>query len=395
MRKMKSSSFNFSYTAFQVCFNLLFWVPVFYVYQKQFGLNDGQIFFIQSVYYITFCLFEIPTGWLADRWNLKSCLWAGGLILILCNLLPVFWPTYEGFMIHWILVALSRSLVSGASSAYLYTYLSQAGEARRYQEVEGRSRAYSLIAKVVAWIFVGALMKWHLNAPYWLSAVAAVLSTVAALSLPQTQPVAKRAFKISWQHPVGIQGRLFWIMLQGVSLFVLVRLCQVNLFQPLLLDKGFQLESFGMIMAAITVFEALGSWKPAWLRRWMSDEHGVLISCAGLAAVFLIFPFSGKIATLVGLGVFSLIAGVSFPIQKQLINDAIEAPHLRASILSFESILDRLACALVASLIGVFLSQNRLHEFFLGAGIITLGVSLLITWKLESACRTNQNIQKI
>ena len=62
---------------FQLLFNLLWWMPVFYAYQRDAGLSDSQIFGIQSIYYTAFCLFEIPTGVIADRIGALNCLRAG------------------------------------------------------------------------------------------------------------------------------------------------------------------------------------------------------------------------------------------------------------------------------------------------------------------------------
>ena len=59
---------------YQFFLSLFFWLPVFYEYQKRIGLNDNQIFGIQSLYYIAFCLLEIPTGMLADRFGHRRCM---------------------------------------------------------------------------------------------------------------------------------------------------------------------------------------------------------------------------------------------------------------------------------------------------------------------------------
>lgn len=77
---------------FQLLFNLLWWMPVFYAYQREAGLSDGQIFGIQSIYYVAFCLFEIPTGIVADRIGARNCLRAGAVVMTAANLAPVLTP---------------------------------------------------------------------------------------------------------------------------------------------------------------------------------------------------------------------------------------------------------------------------------------------------------------
>src|SRR5690606_22349800 len=82
--------------------------------------------------------------------------------------------------------------------------------------------------------------------------------------------------------------------------------------------------------------------------------------------------------TLTSLFVFSLIGGLSFPVQKQLLNDAITANEHRATLLSVESILDRSVCALVAIAIGDFLARGALHQFLLWAAVSTAAVMVIV-----------------
>ena len=384
-------SIRFIYSTFQACFSLLFWVPVFYEYQKKVGLSDLQIFQIQGVYYAAFCFFEIPTGWLADRLGRRQCMQAGSLLLIGANLFPVFLPTYLGFLSHWVLIALSRSMISGASSAYLYDYLSARGEAHEYKNLEGTARAWSLGVKVISWIGIGSLMRWSFSSPYWLSAISGVLAWFFSCALPVVEISSQRP-KVEMNFTAMTsylrqQPILSLLMVQGVAIFVLVRICQVNLFQPLLASKSFGLGSYGMIMSLITVFEAVGSMRTSWVRRWLSDLNAVFALTVVLGAALLMLTGAGKIGTLIFLALFSYGAGLAFPIQKQLLNDAIPYPQYRATLLSVESILDRAVCAVVALSLGAFLQAGKMNDFIIYAcmgSVLATGIVLLSIKALSS-----------
>jgi MFS family permease len=206
---------------FQTSFTFLIWMPIFYDYQRQMGLDDTQIFGIQSLYYLSFCMMEFPTGFLADRFGHRQCMQVGSALQILTNLIPVFWVTYWGFLSHWLLLALCRSLISGASSAYLYNYLEDLGHVDLYKDAEGRARAYSLVAKVLGFAAVGPLMNLGVSMPYSLSAAASVLAFLVAVRLPpqpaaptnQTvqKPRASLVLRLVLQRPI-----LPLLMLQGV-----------------------------------------------------------------------------------------------------------------------------------------------------------------------------------
>ncbi|MEV6606033.1 MFS transporter [Kutzneria sp. NPDC051319] len=394
-----------SYT-FQFFFGLLLWLPVFYEYQRQIGLSDTQIFGIQSIYYIAFCLLEIPTGMVADRFDYRHCLVAGGVVLIGANLTPVFLSSYTGFLIHFLLIALARSLVSGAASAYLYEYMHSAGAGEAYPQAEGYGRSYSLIGKVVCWPVVGLLMQWNMPSPYWLSAINAAIAVGAAVILPA---IPRRTASSDEAAPAGRPERppisvalrgafaqmrgsrlLVLLMVQGVAIFTLARICSVNLFQPILDSKSTPVVLYGVVMALMTVFEALGAARPNWLRKRISDVRSVFLLTIAMAVTLALAGLMGIVGSVIALCVFSLACGLSFPIQRALLNAAITDSRYRATLLSIESIIDRAVCALVALALGSYLQSGALNEFLVQTAIVTCVVMVVIAVLIRTTRRRTE-----
>lgn len=371
------------YYGFTLSFSLLFWLPIFYEFQRRIGLSDERIFAIQALYYVVFCVLEIPTGFFADRVGHAVSMRAGAVVLVASHLVPSLSPTEPGMIAHYLLIALARSLVSGASSAWAYERLSELGEADAFKGIEGRARALGLVAKIVAWTFVGALLERWLTGPYWLTTGAALVSVAFALALPAPlgarrqrapEPLAFRpALALLPKTPV-----LALVMLQGVALFVLQRLVQVNLFQPLLAAQAVPVSAYGVLLAATSVFEAAGSAWPERLQRWLSDVDAVFVLTLAMAASMVWLAFAGPASTIAALSVFSLVTGLSFPIQRQLLNDVIPDRRYRATLLSAESILDRAANAAAAAPLGLVLARGAVAPFLLGcAGATAALVALL------------------
>jgi len=386
-----------NYLAFQFFFSLLFWFPVFYEYQKQVGLNDVQIFGIQSIYYFAFCLLELPTGYLADRFGALLCMRTGSALQVVTNLIPIFFPTYVGFLSAMILVALSRSLISGAASAYLYESLSLEGQTALYKNAEGRARSYSLLGKVAVWPFAGLLMKLQFNLPYVLTAGASLF-----------------AFAISWQFkplkilPDLIGNRttsfvkslipaargilksplLILVVLQGILIFVFERTVQVNLFQPLLGSRGFAVTSYGLILAITTVFEAGGSAYPEYWSEWITRIFKS-ITPMGMVAILgvilsmsvFVITWSGPIGCVIGLSFFALAIGFTYPSQRQLMNSLVPDSRFRATVLSIESLLDRAACAVLTLSIGAVVAHGQIDGFLRLIAIFgAMGIGILFLW---------------
>jgi predicted MFS family arabinose efflux permease len=137
----------------------------------------------------------------------------------------------------------------------------------------------------------------------------------------------------------------------------------------------------------MTVFEALGAARPHLLRRKVGAARSVFLLtivmalCLGFAVPF------GAIATVLLLCVFAVASGLSFPIQKQLLNDAIPDSRYRATLLSMESIIDRAVCALVAVALGAYLAAGQLNEFLVLSTVVTCVVMGLLATLLLLARR--------
>jgi hypothetical protein len=320
--------------------------------------------------------------------------------LVIANLLPVFFPNFASFLVHFLLIAVSRSLVSGASSAYLYDGIrAQGADTSEYKRVEGNARSYGLIGKVLIWPFIGYLMEWKLSLPYTLTAIGSGIAVVCSWYLPPDQKPVQATSKVQSSKGLALVsdlGKLLrmlpqtplipLLMVQGLAAFILPRILQINLFQPILSAKSVPVAQYGIWLAAASIFEAWGSGYPAMkftLKR-MTEWNAVTVLSLVLAVTLALIPAMHQVGTLACLMLFSLAAGMIFPVQKQLMNDAItaspEASQYRATVLSMESIFDRAACAWVAGWIGIYMSRGAMNEFlYLSAGLCGLGV-LIIVW---------------
>lgn len=363
------------YYGFTFFFQLLLWLPVFYEYQKAIGLTDPEIFGIQSFYYIVFCLFEIPTGFFADRFGYTKSIALGALTLVAANILPIALPSVIGMTIHFTLIALARSLVSGAQSAFLYEALRVHNASEHYKWIEGRARSISLVGKVIGLSAVGYLMAWNVTLPYWGTTVNALIALWFALELhrlskelpAQTKEVRPFNLFLGMGDVFAtiFQRRHLLLpvyIVQGIGVFIMLRVVLVNLFQPILGSQEFNIKTYGWIMAALTLCEAIGSAKVNFVKRHLEDVTAVSLLSSVLSLSLILVAKGDPILTVFALCLFSLASGFIFPIQRQLVNDQIHDHSMRARILSLESLVDRGVCAFAVLPFGGMLAAGRLNE---------------------------------
>ena len=378
------------YCLFQASIGLLLWVPIFYNYQISHGLSDFEYFQIQSLYYIIFCFLELPTGYLSDRWGHRKTLIGSAALMMLSNFLAIFTPNYWGFLLHFIVIAFSRALMSGAASAYLFESLNENGKGSEYKKVEGRARSYLLFSRVLGWAAVGKMTLINEDAAYWGTAFFCGVATLAAFLLPQLEIKQKTESKTGVLESARIifkslseKRTLLWLIGLGSGVFVLTRLTQVNLFQPILEKKGFSLEYFGWIMAGLTLMEAIGTSQSFRLSRRFSDLSLAkwMTVCACLSLLFI--SFGGREFTLLGFLLFTFFSGLVYPSLKELVNRSIPDSRFRATFLSFESISYRSICALMALTSGYFVEQGLIWKYLATLSLAFAFFIFLVGWVLQ------------
>ncbi len=376
------------YVFYEICFNLIFWVPLFYVFQKQSGLGDAEIFSIQSLYYLFFIGFEIPTGFLADVLGHRRSMVLAGFFLFAAHLPLYLALNFWTFLTHFLGVALARSFASGSASSYIFGHLSQKGEVERYKAVEATARSWGLLAKVLAWTLASWISQIHIRLSYDLTLLSASVALAAALMLRENTSSSgssqlTKSFQM-WRNlprTFLLEGEALKLMFLCSSFFVLARMLQVHLFQPYLLDREVSTAYFGLIMAGMTLAEALGTALSGWVKssRVQFEINQIIFAnlLSGCAIAFLAFAKSGY-GGVGGLILFSFGIGLAFPPQKNLVIQAIKTGELRATILSFESIVHRSLCSVVVLFIGAWIQNKAITNALIFCAFFSWAFGLII-----------------
>jgi cyanate permease len=235
-------------------------------------------------------------------------------------------------------------------------------------------------------------MAWKITLPYWLTAGSAFVSLFLAAALPRfgeearsgekaPEPEPRRRISIAYGFRKAAGSPwLVALMFQGVVIFVLDRLISVNLFQPILREKGFGLPAYGVVMGFMSLFEAIGSARPGWMRRRFTDIRAVFVLSVAMGVVVALIPLLGKGGTVAILLVFSLAAGLNYPIQRQVMNEAVPDPEIRATVLSLESLVDRAATAIVAFVLEKI--PDETDGFLLGVGAACFALMVVVQFTL-------------
>lgn len=109
---------------------------------------------------IALAIFELPTGWIADRLGHRVSLIAGSTVQLLGMLCCWCGRGLPGLVAASLLVALGDAFRSGADQALVYRSCVALGRADDFQAIEARTRALQQVA-LVALVLIGG---WLVNA---------------------------------------------------------------------------------------------------------------------------------------------------------------------------------------------------------------------------------------
>jgi MFS family permease len=384
--------------AYRLLATAFVFVPVEVPYLLGRGLSFTQILLLQSLFSAVVILFEVPTGALADRFGRKWALAAGSLLTGLGSLL--FWQAtgVARFVLAQALLAIGMTLISGPDSAWLYDRLAAAGDDARYRGREGTATAMKHLGTALAFAAGGFLGRVDLGLPYLVTGCVSVAAAAAALLLPEPADARRAA---AWRgflphmaqslRTAFTVARLRWAILYSALVFVLLRV-SLWLYQPYLKAAGFDLAAIGLIFAAVYLVAALAAQSVDAIRR----------RCPGASLYWALPLILGVSYLLLGRfaaswGVLLLLAqkavdGVYSPLTKDLIQRDVPDSGARATVLSVESMVRRVAFCVFAPICGLLVDRVSLAAGLYGCAVVAaLGAAALLgvrrSFRLETPTR--------
>ena len=372
------------------------WFPIstIILFYESYGLNIEQIVLLKTILSLSVLVLEVPSGYIADLWGRKACLVVGSGIWVCSWLIYCTGSSFSEFAIAEILAGVAGSLISGANTALAYDTLLQLGREQYYQIWSGRLVAIAGISEAVCGLIGAAIAAVNLVYPFYLQTCCLIIYFCLALTLVEpechasnleTKKLArlKEIFIDIYQRP-----KLRWLVLLS-SVFSSASFLIVWLSQDYLQQLNISIQAFGWAWAIFHLGMSLASVNSHHLQRILGIRRAILLLIIVLATSYICL---GNVRQIWGLGfVMSiyLVRGFCTPLILNSMNQQISS-SVRATVLSINSLVFRVAFAIVAPLVGAIASR---YNLFLGlslGGCLFLVAGCYCWWQLvrEKAFRS-------
>ena len=407
------------YYLFYAASGFLIWLPIWVIYLQEFrGMSLTQIATIESIFWLTVVVAEVPTGAIADRWGRRVSLVMGGACFCVGSVVFAFSSTYVVLLAAYVVVGIAITLYSGAGHALVYDTLRQMGRTDEYEKHIGRSEALAFGSLLVATLLGGPLVALvGYSATILLGAIAMGVAGCIALFLREP-PRSEAEFAAQQPSLNGTNGTanqvstpgaskpsLFGNMLGGVmvvwrrkmlfwyilfaTLLAAVILITEFLLQPFVVYHGVDPAAgvttgfaySGMLMSPVAGM-VIGSLLAAWVASRFGERRSLMVLLFAGTILFLAPTLWNSLWVVIGLGMLAAIRGMSRPIATGYINRRIPSDQ-RATVLSMFQLSAALLIAIIMPLVGTIADRVGFQASFglLLVILLAAGGAFAVIWR--------------
>jgi len=391
---MKSNIWK--YYTFNFLDMFVLFLPFIVYYFQELGFSLGKIAILQSAMAITLFLFEIPSGYIADKFGRKNSLILSSLFQVISVLVLFTAQTYYMLILSHILLGLSVSFMSGADSAFLYDTLLVLKKEKAYKRIEGKARFFGEIAVILSAILGSLIIKFGIRQTILITLIGHVLLLLVTFSFKE--PARHKSIeKIPIQKEFVqlfsiIKKSLYNTKLLSIFIYSFIVLGISNtifiMYQPYFRATNLPLYYYGIVFAIFSIFTGIASLKAHKIENKLGVYKSLLIM-----PIFLILSLIGASFVFVWYGFIffffrEAVRGFIFPVLGDYTNK-IAASSERATVLSIGSMFSRLGLVIIATTFGFFSDNHGLKIMLFSTGLILLGFTILIPIMMK---KKNYNI---
>lgn len=365
-------------TTISMLTSFAFWIPIFTVFMQSRGIPESMVYLLITVYSFGVVFLEYPTGVIGDHFSHRISTITGYVIMGATDLLIAINTTnpsmYFGFVLF---MALGMTMISGSDSAYRFNLL---GDSFRkvYPKIKGAGTVATLLGIVTGPI----LYQLHPVLPFAVNGICFLIAAVITYTLPRInkedeENAANKPNKkgnIFALGKVGIASILHSKPLQSIILLsAIISTLAINMkwIYPVLFEReGFPLAVWGALISSFYLARTLGTFL---YKRVFRDQQRILWVILLAVAVLLLGLNSGGTLLYLLLFLEFLVVGILETDIDIHLQQTAES-KVRASVLSFNSLVSRLFSGFHIALLGVLGANQNFWAF----SLITAGLVLFL-----------------
>ena len=313
-------------------------IPTIMLFYQSHGLSIEQSIFLKTVLSISFFLWEIPSGYVADRRGRKFCLVTGSGIWVMSWLIYCTQQTFLWFIVAEFLTGVAGSLISGADTALTYDTFLQLNRPQEYRKFESKLVAISGISEAVCGLIGAMVAQYNLVYPFYLQTVCILLYCLLATKLIEPQHEVKENSQIQLKlisivkNALIINHSIRWLILLSATFSVATFLI-VWLSQAYLSNYNVPTAFFGMMWVVFHGLMSGASLTTSSLSHKLGLRNTLLFLIILLSGSYIFLGIIAQVWAILFVAIIYCVRGWITPLLNDAINQLVPS-STRATIFS-------------------------------------------------------------
>lgn len=332
-----------------------------------------------AIWMIVSVVSEVPTGIIADRISKKTSLVLGRIMQLLTFAIWLFFPSFSGYLIGFIIWGIGEAFLSGAFQAYLYESLDDKHK-KVFGKIYSRSSAFTMLAYTA-----GSFLAFAIGPNYPILLIVSILVSIISLGITLSLPETHSKVEVD----VEVKPRILATALAAIRDNKLLRRVFVGaiLVQGLMGMLGEYLPAYyqqvGTPTQLVALIMSITSATAVILYWWMHHIESQFAKyqipiIVGFTALFALSFVGGTIVAVIGMFVYTRL------LRMAAVNNETQIQHLapnqaRATLGSLYSFVAKLIAAGLVSTVGFFAINDHIVEPIRWSVMAVVAI-LVISW---------------
>lgn len=317
------------------------------LFLQSLGLNFLQVNLVNTIYFVTMVLAEVPTGVIADVYGRRvSCIIAGlvmGLGFSLYALADSMWMCMIGEGI----AAIGATCITGAFSSWMVdSIIHHEGDGARVQQVIARSYRWSIGSQLLAGIAGGYMVSYVGYSSVWLIAGLFHFAFAVIAWRGMDEPYRAHQPRATCRETVTIAAHVvrnrpaLWILMATTVALVMVTQGPNMHWQPLF-GQYLSPVMLGYVYAGVkaSIFAGILLASRGSVQRLASPRMLALVTVGICLLVIATVGSSGLVIMLVCYMGHEVLRGVYSPLNEACLHRCIPSSRQRATVISVDAML--------------------------------------------------------
>lgn len=348
---------------------------IFLFYTRYMGLSTEQYYITDSILFICMAIFEIPSGYIADRYGRKKILVISKSAIIIAMIMLVIRPNFSTAIIVAILYGFFGAMESGIVGASIYEIFQKSNKGSELEKIYAKVQSINFGMCIVYSLLSGVFMEINLALPVIVDIIVCSISLLLCLFLLDN-PVNYRPKNTKFVIEKKAIINFIPIMMISSCFFCFSRVA-FSFYQPILKSIKFTPYLLGIMASVYSIINAISSFYYSRFKEILKSKKAIYLLFILIQIVTSIgMILKPSYAILIAILLQQIMRGLMGPFLYMETNKYVD-PESKARV-TLVSINNFVTTGLTAIMLFITSLVTKFYDFKVSILVVTIILNLIL-----------------